>query len=320
MSWPYLLRRLAQLLPTALFILLTGFLLIHLAPGDPVLALAGENGDAEYYAFMRNRFGLDEPLSTQLLTFLNNVVHGDLGTSYVQGRPAAAVILERLPATLLLTSVALTVSTVSGLALGVVAAIRRGWSQFTVTSVMLTLYAAPVFFLGQIAILLLALQWGWFPVQGMTSIGGADNGWSRVFDVAHHLALPAMVLAAQELAVVGRLTHVGLVEELSKDHVRTARAKGVRPWSVVIRHALRGAMLPVITVVGSRVGHLAAGAVVVEVVFGWPGMGRLLVEALQDRDSPIILGIFLLVSLAVMTANLVTDLAYACLDPRVRYR
>lgn len=321
MSSAYLLRRLAQLLPTTAFILLIGFLLIHLAPGDPVLALAGENGDAEYYAFMRAKFGLDEPLHLQLFDYVNNVIHGDLGTSYVQGRPAAAVIAERLPATMLLTSVALIMSTVVGLALGVFAATRRRrWPQFTVSAGMLTLYAAPIFFVGQVAILLLALKAGWFPVQGMTSAGGQGRGFAHVVDVAHHLALPAMVLAAQELAVVGRLTRIGLVDELGKDHVRTARAKGVRHRVVVGKHALRGALLPVVTVIGSRVAHLVAGAVVVEVVFGWPGMGRLLVDALQDRDSPIILGIFLLVALTVVAANLLTDLAYAWLDPRVRYR
>ena len=321
MSWRYLLRRLAQLLPTTGLILLVAFLLIRLAPGDPVLAVAGEHGDAEYYAFMRAKFGLDEPLHVQLFSFVSNVAHGDLGGSYVQGRPAVAVFLERLPATLLLTSVALILSAVVGVLLGAFAATRRRrWPDVTVSTAMLTLYAAPVFLVGQVAILILALRAGWFPVQGMTSVAAPGGGLAHVGDVFHHLVLPALVLAAPEVAVIGRLTRVGLLEELQKEYVRTARAKGLRRRTVVHQHALRGALLPVVTVIGSRVAHLAAGAVVVEVVFGWPGMGRLLVDALADRDSPIILGIFLLVSLTVVAANLLTDLAYAWLDPRVNYR
>ncbi len=320
MSWGYLLRRLAQLVPTSALILLVGFALIHLAPGDPVLALAGEHGDAEYYAFMRAKFGLDQPLHEQLFTFVANLAHGDLGTSYVQGRPASQIILERLPATLLLTATALTIASILGLGFGIFTATRRrAWQDTTATTVLLATYAAPVFLIGQALILLFALGAGWFPVQGMTSAVTPSNGFSHAVDVAHHLVLPALVLAAPEVAVIGRLTRVGLLQELGSDHVRTARAKGSPPPMVVGKHALRGAVMPVVTVIGNRVAHLASGAVVVEVVFGWPGMGRLLVDALRDQDSPIILGIFLLVSLTVMTANLITDLIYVWLDPRVLF-
>jgi peptide/nickel transport system permease protein len=317
----YVVRRVAQLLPTTAAILLVGFLLIHLAPGDPVLALAGQNGDAEYYAFVREEFGLDEPLATQLATYAGNVVRGDLGISYVQGRPVADVIAERLPATLLLTGSALVVSTLVGIAVGVFAATRRRrWPDLAVTSAALALYAAPVFLLGQLAILLLALRAGWFPVQGMTDADGPRSGPGLLLDVAHHLALPALALAAQEIAAVARLTRIGLLDELGRDHIRTARAKGVPERSVVGKHALRRAMLPVVTVLGGRVGHLVAGAVVVEVLFGWPGIGRLLVTSMTNRDAPIVLGVFLLVALTVVVANLLTDLVYAWLDPRVRYR
>jgi len=298
-----------------------GFLLIHLAPGDPVLALAGENGDAEYYALVREKFGLDEPLPTQLATYAGNVVRGDLGTSYVQGRPVVDVIAERLPATLLLTATALVLSTLVGVAVGVFAATRRRrWPDVTVTVATLTMYAAPVFLVGQLAILLLALRLGWFPVQGMSDARSSATGLARVLDVAHHLTLPALALASQEIAAISRLSRVGLRDELVRDHVRTARAKGVPERAVVLKHGLRRAMLPVVTVVGGRVGHLVAGAVVVEVVFGWPGLGRLLVTAMQTRDAPIVLGVFLLVAVTVVVANLLTDLLYAWLDPRVRYR
>ena len=321
MTRRYVLRRVLQLLPTTAVILLVGFLLIRLAPGDPVLALAGENGDAEYYAFMREKFGLDRPLPEQLATYAGNVLTGDLGTSYVQGRPVVEVIAERLPATLLLTGVALVLSTLLGIAIGVFTATRRRrWPDVTVTAAILAMYAAPVFLVGQLAILLLALRAGWFPVQGMRDARDVHTGLAGAVDVAHHLVLPALALASQEIAAVARLSRIGLIDELARDHVRTARAKGVGERAVIVKHALRRALLPVVTVLGGRVGHLVAGAVVVEVVFGWPGLGRLLVTAMQTRDAPIVLGVFLLVAVTVVIANLLTDLLYAWLDPRVRYR
>lgn len=321
MSWRYAVRRIAQLVPTVAAILLASFLLIRLAPGDPVLALAGEHGDAEYYAFMREKFGLDEPLYEQVLTYAGNVLTADFGVSYVQGRPVLDVLLERLPATLLLTGTALLLSTTVGLLAGMFTATRRRrWPDVTVSGVLLALYAAPVFWLGQLAILALALGAGWFPVQGMTTAGSDATGLARIADVAHHLALPAIVLASQELAAVGRLTRVGLRDELDSDHVRLARAKGLAERVVVVKYGLRRALSPVVTVIGGRIGHLVAGAVIIEVVFGWPGLGRLLVTSMQNRDVPIVLGVFLLVAIAVVVANLITDLCYTWLDPRVRYR
>lgn len=320
MTGAYLARRLAQLLPTTGLIVVVGFVLVQVAPGDPVLALAGEYGDAEYYALMRERFGLDQPLHRQFVTYLSNVAQGDLGHSYTQGRPASSIILERLPATLLLTSAALLLSSVTGLLLGVVAATRRHrWSDTSISAVMLVVYAAPVFLVGQLAVLSFGLGLGWLPVHGMTSAVSPETTIGRWWDVAQHLLLPASALAAQEVAAVGRLTRSGIREQLLMDHVVTARAKGVSPAAVLLRHALRGALLPVVTVIGNRVGHLVAGAIVVEAVFGWPGMGQLLVSATQNRDHPITLGIFLLVALTVVSANLLTDLAYAWLDPRVQH-
>lgn len=321
MSRHYLLRRAAQLVPTVAAILLVSFLLLHLAPGDPVLALAGENGDAAYYAAMRERFGLDQPLPTRLATYVGNVLRGDLGNSYVQGRPVAELIAERLPATLLLTGCALALSTLVGIAVGMVSATRRGrWLDAGLSATTLAVYAAPVFLVGQLAILLVALRTGWFPVQGMSSADRTGGGARHVLDVAHHLALPALTLASQETAVIARLTRVGVSDELDRDYVRTARAKGVSERRVLFRHALRRPLLPIVTVLGGRAGHLLSGAVLVEAVFGWPGIGRLLVTAIQTRDAPVVLGVFLLVSVAVVVANLVTDLVYARLDPRIRFR
>lgn len=321
MSGRYLAWRLLQVLPATAGIVLIGFLLIHLAPGDPVLALAGEHGDAAYYEFMRHRFGLDRPIPQRLATYAARVMQGDFGMSYVHGRPALAVIGERAPATLLLTGMALFLSVVIGIPLGVLAALRqRRPADAVITVTALGLYSAPVFWVGQLAVLFLAFHLGLFPVQGIATAGSAATGLHHALDVARHLALPAMVLASQEMAALVRLTRGGLVVELATDHVRTARAKGVSQRIVVFRHALPRALLPVLTVIGARAGHLLAGAVVVEIVFGWPGLGRLLISSLQTRDAPVLLGLFFLVSITVILANLLTDLLYAAVDPRIRYR
>ena len=315
----YLLRRLAQVLPTVAGLLLLNFAIIHLAPGDPLIALGGEHGDEAYYAFVRARFGLDRPLPEQLVTHVGNVLRGDLGTSFVHGRPVAAVIAERVPATLLLAVTALALSSLAGVALGVFAARRpRRPAAAALNAAALLGYATPPFWLGQLALLWLAVGTGLFPVQGMTDARDPQTGVGHALDVLRHLALPALVLAANELALTTRLVRTGLQEAFGSDYVRTARAKGL-PDAWVVRHALRNVMLPIVTVMGSRVGMFLSGAVLVEVVFAWPGLGRLLLASLLARDYPVLLGMFLLISLAVVLANLLTDLVYAWLDPRIRY-
>ena len=317
----FVLRRLLQVVPTVLGIVLIGFVLIHLAPGDPVLALAGEHGDAAYYAFMRQRFGLDRSLPEQLAIYFARVVSGDMGMSYVHGRSTVALIMERVPATLLLTGTALIIAVVVSIPLGALAARRpHGARDIGISAAALGLYSAPAFWLGQLSILIVALQLGLLPVQGMTSAGDPNKGLLRVVDVARHLALPALVLASQELAALVRLTRGGLIDELARDHVRTARAKGLTELGVLFRHAMPRALLPVLTIIGARAGQLIAGTVVIEIVFGWPGIGRLLLTSLQNRDTPLLLALFMMVSIAVVLANLVTDLIYAALDPRVRIR
>ncbi len=318
-SGQFVLRRLVQVIPTMIGVVLIAFLLIHLAPGDPVVALAGEHGDAQYYAFMRERFGLDRPLPQQLATYFARVATGDLGVSYVHGRSTLGVIMERVPATLLLTGTALMLAVLISVPLGAIAARSPGRVRdLGINSVALFLYSAPVFWVGQIAILFLAFQLDLFPVQGMTSAGSATKGLARMFDIMRHLALPALVLASQELAVLVRLTRSGLIDELARDHVRTARAKGVGELLVIARHAMPRALMPAITVIGARTGQLIAGAAVVEIVFGWPGIGRLLVTSLQARDTPVLLGLFTMISFAVVVANFVTDLVHAAIDPRIR--
>jgi peptide/nickel transport system permease protein len=315
----YLLWRLVQVVPAVAGILVVAFVAVHWAPGDPVLALAGEHGDAAYYAFIRAKFGLDRPLPEQLVVYAGRVVSGDLGLSFVHGRPVAAVIAERLPATILLIGTALAVSTTIGVALGVLAARRAGQpSDLVLRTAALLAHAMPSFWLAQMAAITLAVGTGWFPVQGLSDARHAFTGWRYALDVLHHLALPALVLAAGELALTTRLTRTGVLDALATDYVRTARAKGL-PEQGVVRHALRNALLPVVTVVGSRAGLVVTGAVLVETVFAWPGLGQLLLSSIQTRDVPVLLGLFLLASLTVIVANFVTDLAYAWLDPRIRY-
>jgi len=315
----YLLWRLAQVVPAVAGILMIAFVAVHTAPGDPVLALAGEHGDAAYYAFIRAKFGLDRPLPEQLVVYAGRVVSGDLGLSFVHGRPVAAVIAERLPATLLLIGTALALSTTTGVAIGILAARRAGRpTDLALRTGALLGHAMPSFWLAQMAAIVLAVGTGWFPVQGLTDARRAFTGWRYVLDVTHHLVLPALVLAAGELALTTRLTRSGLLEALATDYARTARAKGL-PERGVVHHALRNALLPIVTVIGGRAGLIVTGAVLVETVFAWPGLGQLLLSSIQTRDVPVLLGLFLLASLAVIVANLVTDLAYAWLDPRIRY-
>jgi len=319
MSFWYVFRRVLQLVPTVLGIVLVAFILVHAAPGDPILALAGEHGDAAYYADMRQRFGLDQSPPRQLATYLTRVVRGDLGHSYVQGKGTLTVIGERIPATALLGGTALAIALLVSIPLGVIAARNAHRpTDTTISAVALSLFSAPSFWLGQMAMLAFAVAWKLFPVQGMTTAASDASGFRHAVDIARHLALPALVLASQELAILIRLARSGLIDELRRDHIRSARAKGLDEIRVIVRHAFPRALMPVVTVVGTRLGQLLTGAAVVEVVFGWPGIGRLLLTAIQTRDTPVLLGLFIVVASTVVVMNLLMDLLHAAIDPRVR--
>ena len=320
MSARYVLRRLGQALLAVVGIITITFFVVHAAPGDPAVVLAGEGADEEQVASLREKFGLDRPLPQQYLSYAANVVQADLGRSLVGGRPVGDVIGDRLPATLLLVVTAIVVSSLLGVLLGVLVA-RRPFGLFdaSVTTTCLVGYATPVFWLAQLAVLLFGFRAGLFPVQGMTDARELYTGWAHVRDVAHHLVLPAAVLAFSELALVARLTRSSLVQELGKDYVRTARGLGLTRGRVVYGHALRNALLPVVTIVGTRFGTVFSGAVLVETVFAWPGLGQLLISSTRSRDYPVLLALVLLASFGVVVANLVTDLAYGRIDPRIRY-
>ena len=320
-TWRFIVRRLLLAIPTTLAVVVLSFVLIHLAPGDPITAIAGDGGDAAYYAETRARFGLDRSILRQFASYLWRLLHGDLGRSYLQGRPVRSMIAERLGATLLLTGIALVISTVVGIGAAMFTASCRGRAGDIFISVLSVLvFATPAFWLGQLAIIWLALHAGWFPVQGMTDARNSFTGWRAGLDVAHHLVLPVTVLAAQEVASVARLLRTGLLTELDSAHVLMARSKGLPERAVYLRHALRRPLLPVLAVVGGRLGQVLSGAVVVEIVFGWPGVGRLLLSAMQSRDIPVVLGVFLLTAATVIVANLVVDLISALIDPRITLR
>jgi peptide/nickel transport system permease protein len=313
-------RRLAQAMPLLLAVAVLTFLLIELAPGDPIVALAGEDGDAAYYAMMRDRFGLDRPLGERFAVYLGRVLRGDLGFSYRLQQPAVSAVLGRLPATLLLIGPALLLSTAIGLALGVLAARRpHSLSDTVVSAVSLLGHAVPVFWLAQMLLLVFAYRLEAFPVQGMRDVRLDPQGLAGVLDVARHMVLPVTALTVQFLAPIARVARASLIDVLGQDYVRTAVAKGLQGRAVVGKHALRNALLPVVTVIGAQVGFMFSGAVLTETVFAWPGLGRLLLSAMLARDLAIVSSMFLLLTVAVVVSTLLVDLLYAALDPRIRY-
>jgi peptide/nickel transport system permease protein len=317
----FLILRMLRAVPAVLALLVVTFAIIHLAPGDAVDTLAGGGVDQATSDYLRSYLGLDQPLWRQFISYVANLAQGDLGRSFVQGgTPVAELIGDRLPATLLLIGSALILSTLGGVALGAIAARRPyGYVDLSVNGASLVWYAIPNFWLAQLALLVFAFNAGWFPVQGMTNPRIDTSGLSQVADVAHHLVLPVLVLATSELALVVRVTRSGLLHEMGNDYIRTARGKGASEHRAVLVHALPNSLLPVVTVVGTRLGLLFAGTVVIETVFGWPGLGTLLLTASQSRDRPVLLGLVLLVAIAVIAANLVMDLVYAWIDPRIRH-
>ena len=317
----YVAARVLQAFPLVLGILVLTFVLIHLAPGDPIYALAGQSGDAAYYAEMRAKFGLDRSIGEQLAIYIANALRGDFGYSYTYAQPVFAVIADRVPATVLLMAPALLLSTVIGIGLGMQAAARPGRpSDHAILVGSLLGAAMPGFWLAQLLVIVFGVGLGWFPIQGMTTARGAGTGLAAALDVLRHLVLPVVTLALLQLALVTRLTRSSLREALAEDYVRASRAKGLSNAQVMLRHAFPNARLPVITVVGGHFGTLLTGAVLVEIIFAWPGLGRLLYDATLARDYPLLMGIFLVASVSVIAANLVVDVLYGWLDPRVRIR
>lgn len=315
------LSRLVKAVAVILAIVVLNFLLIRMAPGDPAAVMAGEAGAADqvFMDQLREQFGLDRPVYEQALIYLSNIVQGDLGFSYRQNTPVVDLIAERLPATLLLTVSAFVFAIIAGVALGAMSAMRVGHPlDFAISIVALVFYATPLFWIGLMSILFFSVYLGWLPAVGMETIGAGYTGWARAADVAWHLVLPATTLGLFYMAVYTRMTRASMLEVRDMDFVRTAKAKGLKAGVIVRRHILRNAILPIITLAGIQAGQLVGGAILTETVFGWPGIGRLAFDALLQRDYPVLLGVFLITSIMVVIFNIVTDLVYRVVDPRIR--
>ena len=316
----YITRRLVQGVVVVLAIVVLNFFLIRMAPGDPAAVMAGEAGagDEQFIAQLREEFRLDEPLHVQLYIYMSGIVQLDLGYSYRQKENVGTLIMGRLPATLLLMATAFFIAIGFGVLLGTLAATRVGkWTDSVITVVALVFYATPLFWVGLMAILLFSVYLGWLPAFGMTSIGANYTGLAHVLDIAHHLILPAFTLGLFYMAVYARLTRSSMLEVADMDFVRTARAKGLPRARVTRAHILRNALMPVITFAGIQAGQLVGGAILTETVFAWPGIGRLAFDALLQRDYNLLLGIFFISSVMVVAFNLITDLIYTFVDPRI---
>lgn len=318
-----MLRRLAQLLPVALIIVLSSYLLLRMAPGDMVDVMAGESGSAtpEYMAELRQKFDLDAPGYVLFGRYLNNLAHLDLGYSFRHSMPVAELIAQRVPATLTLMLVAVAIAACLGIALGAVSARFRGrWLDEVISTLSTIGFATPVFWVGLLLIVLFSINLRWLPSAGMQTIGGVDGAWASLVDRLRYMALPALSLSFFYLSIYVRMTRSAMLEVYGLDFIRTARAKGISETRIALRHVLRNALLPLVTITGLQLGSLMGGSIVVETVFSWPGLGRLAFDAVFQRDINLLLGIFLCSSFLVILMNLLVDLLYAVLDPRIEIR
>jgi peptide/nickel transport system permease protein len=316
----YVSRRLLQGIPIILAIVVLNFFLLNLAEGDAVDVLAGEAGSAtpEYMEEMRKKFGLDKPLPVQLAVYLKNVLQLDLGYSFRHDMQVTELIIDRFWPTLILMVSTILLAVGFGILLGLFAAINLNtWKDSVVSVFALITYATPLFWVGLMMIILFSIKNDWFPTSGMENSAMFYEGLERVKDIAHHLVLPTITLSLFYLALYTRMMRASMLEQYGQDYVITARAKGVTERRITFVHVLRNALLPVVTMAGVQVGALIGGSVIVESVFAWPGLGMLAFESLFARDLNLLLGIFLLSSALVVAVNLVVDVIYCFLDPRI---
>lgn len=331
----FILRRLGMVIPTFIGVSLFAFALIHLIPGDPVTIMGGERGmTAGERAELEAMLGLDRPIWQQYFVYIGNVLQGDLGTSYVTRQPVMSEFMSLFPATIELTFCAAVFAVVVGLTLGILAAIKRGGLlDHTVMTISLTGYSMPIFWWGLLLILLFSVNLGWTPVSGridliywvdeVTGFMLIDTLLSEeegaFLSAVQHLILPSIVLGTIPMAVIARMTRSSMLEVLGEDYIRTARAKGLSKRKIIVKHALRNALIPVITVMGLQVGLLLGGAILTETIFAWPGVGKWLIESIGRRDYPVVQGGLLLIATIIILVNLLVDLMYGVVNPRVRH-
>ncbi len=319
----FILRRVLQVIPVVLAIAALNFVLLHLAPGDAAEIIAARSGgsDVEFVAQLRREFGLDQPVYLQFFYYIGRLLMFDLGWSNVQHAPVIDLIVDRVPATLLLMLTSIVIAIGGGILLGIVAALRhRSWLDNVVSVAALVVYATPQFWLGLMLVVLFSISFGLLPSNGMMTIATEMSAGARFVDIARHLILPSVTLGLFYVAVYARLMRASMLEVFTLDFITTARAKGLSEARIGIVHAARNALLPVVTLAGVQVGHLLGGSILVETVFGWPGLGRLVFDALLQRDLNLLLGILFISSIVVVVANLAVDLIYGLLDPRIVHR
>lgn len=318
----YIGRQLLTIIPTILLSVGLNFLLLHLAPGDPARIYAGrDSASPEQIEAIRQDLGLDRPLPVQFVAYVGQLARGNLGESLAYRQPVLDLILDRLPATLLLTGTSAILAFVLGTLLGVLSA-RKTFSAADValSSVSYVLFAVPSFWLGLLLILLFSSRLGWFPTSGMVDVRAGYEGVRHWVDVARHMVLPTVTLVLIQIPIYYRITRASVVEQTREDYMTTFRAAGMPRGRIFRRYALRNALLPTVTVFGLNLGFVFTGAALVEIVFSWPGIGRLTLDAVFRRDFPLLLGIYLILAITVSLAILVTDVVYALLDPRIRLR
>lgn len=318
----YIARQLASIIPTILLSVVINFVLLHAAPGDPARVMAGrDNPTAEQIAAIRAELGLDQPLPVQFWNYVTELAQGNLGQSLAFRQPVFSLIMDRLPATLLLTATSAVLALVVGTLLGVVAARNSGKPVDSALSFgNYALFAIPSFWLGLIMIVIFASKLGWLPTSGMRTVRADYTGWRDVLDVAQHLVLPVVTLALVQVPIYFRITRASVMLQQREEYMTTFRATGMPRPRIFRRYALRNALLPTVTVFGLGLGFVFTGAALVEIVFAWPGIGRLTLDAVFRRDYPLLLGIYLILAIAVSVAVLLTDILYAVLDPRIRLR
>ncbi|MFM2478242.1 ABC transporter permease subunit [Celerinatantimonas sp. MCCC 1A17872] len=332
----FIFRRLIAVVPTFIGITLLTFALIHAIPGDPIEIMAGERGiSAARHAQMMHQLGLDQPLYLQYFHYVIGIFHGDLGFSLVNHQPVLSEFASRFPATMELSIFAVVFAIVIGLPLGIIAAVKRGTIfDHGVIAVAQAGYSMPIFWWALLLILFFSVQLGWTPVSGRldearfwidqptgfmmidTLLSGEPGAF---IDALRHLVLPAIVLGTIPMAVIARMTRSSMLEVLGEDYIRTARAKGMAPWRVIIVHALRNALIPVVTVIGLQVGIMLSGAILTETIFSWPGIGKWLIDAISRRDYPVVQGSILLIATIIIVVNLLVDIIYGIVNPRIRH-